>query len=280
MVVVDAHVHVYPPEFIQRRARLAATDAYFDALYGSPKARMATVEELIASMDEAGVERAVLAAFGWSDVGVCRQHNDYTIDCVKRYPGRLLGLATANPAYPDEAERELERALAAGLRGIGELMPDAGQYALDRATVANSLASLALHFDVPIMTHASEPVGHVYPGKGTVSPAQVIGFAQRHPEVRLVCAHWGGGLPFYELMPEVSRVLANTYYDTAAWSLLYEDRVFTAGAHLVPGKVLFGTDYPLLSQTKSLARVHRSGLSEAEMASVLADAALDVYRWR
>ncbi|MHB0875094.1 MAG: amidohydrolase family protein [Anaerolineae bacterium] len=278
-MVVDAHVHVYPPEFVAGRERLAGIDSYFGTLYASPKARMAAVEELIASMDASGIDHAVLAAFGWSDSGLCREHNAYTIECVRRYPDRLIGLAVANPAHATAA-RDLTLALEAGLAGIGELMPDAGHYSLDTPEVADALGDVAAHFAVPLLVHASEPVGHLYPGKGTVLPAQVIGFAQRHPAVKLVCAHWGGGLPFYELMPEVGRVLANTYYDTAAWPLLYDDRIFAAAERLVPGKVLFATDYPLIGQAKALMRVRQSGLDEAQLAAVLADTARRIYQGR
>lgn len=279
-MVVDAHVHVYPPEFRRGRHRLAALDPYFGLLYASRKARMVAVEELVASMDEAGVDGAVLAAFGWRDGGLCREHNAYTLECLRRYPGRLKGLAAVNPAEGEAAERDLVTAIEAGLSGIGELMPDAGAYCIDWPGIAGMVGRVAAHFDVPVLLHTSEPVGHQYPGKGTVTPASVIRFATLNPTTTLVCAHLGGGLPFYELMPEVGGALANTYYDTAAWPLLYEDRVFTAAQRLVPGKVLFATDYPLVSQARALGRVRASGLDRPCLDAVLGETARLVYRWR
>lgn len=276
-MIVDAHVHIFSPDAVVDRERLRRLDPYFAELYSSPKARMATAEDLVAAMDADGVDVAVAAGFGWRDHGLCHDHNAYLLDVVRRYAGRIVGLAIANPRGMGEAEKELDLALEAGLDGVGELMPDGPGYCIASPAVADSLAAVARAHSVPLMLHVSEPVGHRYPGKGSVSPGQVISFAERHPDVRVVCAHWGGGLPFYELMPEVRRALVNVYYDTAAWPLLYEDRIFSVAAQLVPGKVMFATDFPLLSQAEALARLRALGLDPEVERDCLAHAAERLY---
>jgi len=276
-VIIDAHVHVFSPDAIAERSRLVRLEPYFACLYQSPQARMATVEDLVEQMNEAGVDMAVVSGFGWNDPVICRDHNAYLIDAVRRYPDRLIGLATANPRQRRHAERDLVAALEAGLGGIGELMPDGARYSLADSGVRDFLADLARTFSVPLLVHVSEPVGHQYPGKGTVWPAQVVTWAEQHPDITIVCAHWGGGLPFYELMPEVETTLKNVYYDTAAWPFLYDDRIFLAAVHMVPGKVLYATDYPLLSETKTLSRIRSLGLPSFTEAGVLGDNARRVY---
>ena len=77
-----------------------------------------------------------------------------------------------------------------------------------------------------ILLHADEPVGHEYPGKGQLGLQQVYRLITAHPALKLVLAHWGGGFPFYELMPEVRKAAANVYYDTAASPLLYDTSVY------------------------------------------------------
>jgi predicted TIM-barrel fold metal-dependent hydrolase len=63
-------------------------------------------------------------------------------------------------------------------------------------------------------------------------------------------------------MPEVKRVFeANVSVDTAASSLLYDDGMYERGAGLIGAEhVLFGSDYPLLSQKRSRRRIEKSGL--------------------
>ncbi len=133
--------------------------------------------------------------------------------------------------------------------------------------------------NAPVMLHASEPVGHSYPGKGSATPDRLVRFALRYPELRIVLAHWGGGLPFYELMPEVRSALGNVVYDTAASTYLYDFMVFRrvidiAGAQ----KVLFGSDYPILRQDRFLNRVlSLQWDSQDELKQVLSDNARRTY---
>jgi hypothetical protein len=71
--------------------------------------------------------------------------------------------------------------------------------------------------------------------------------AKDFPNVKLILAHWGGGLPFYELNPRLREILRNVSYDCAASSLLYDKRVFRQVIDLVGvDRVLYGSDYPLL----------------------------------
>ena len=120
-----------------------------------------------------------------------------------------------------------------------------------------------------MLVHGSEPVGHAYAGKGTTHPDALLAFIQRFPEARIVCAHWGGGLPFYALMPEVGAALASTYFDSAASPFLYESGVFaTVASTFGADRILFGSDFPLL-RAKRAAEEARLALDEGPAAQVL-----------
>lgn len=279
VMIVDAHVHIFPREMAAQRERLAAADPYFAELYQPPLDRMATAEDLLASMDAAGFDVAVVAGFGWRDQSLCREHNAYMLEAMSSHSGRIIALATVNPSAPG-AGAVLEDGLAAGLAGIGELMPDGPGYRIAQPDVLHLLGEAAAAHDVPILLHVSEPVGHRYPGKGTVAAAEVLAFAEHFPQVPLVCAHLGGGLPFFELMPEVRRALGNVYYDTAAWPFLYTDLAFQVVDLAAPGKLLFATDYPLVNQQKALGRVRRLGLPAPVEEAILGANALQVYARR
>ena len=86
-------------------------------------------------------------------------------------------------------------------------------------------------------------------------------------------------MPFYELMPEVRDDLRNVYYDSAASTYLYRFDIFPVVARLVGAeRILWGTDYPLLSQAKMLARVRDSGLTQDELDAVLGGTAARLLR--
>jgi predicted TIM-barrel fold metal-dependent hydrolase len=277
-MIVDAHTHIFPPEVCAQRERYRERDAWFSLLYEDPRARLATVEDLLAVMDLDGVDRAVVCGFAWADEGLCREHNDYLLDCLKRHPGRLIGLAVVQPRAGRAAARELERALEAGLSGLGEVFPDGQGFSLEDRDLLSPLVSLLQERGRPLLTHVSEPVGHEYRGKGRTFPQQVIALARNFPELKVVCAHWGGGLPFYELMPEVAQVLGNVFYDTAASPYLYRWRIFSVGAEMVGAhKILFGSDFPLIRPRTYLAHLGQLPLEEAARRAILGENALRLW---
>ena len=268
-MIVDFHTHIFPSGFRSRRAERAARDATFGELFADPKASMATADELVSVMDEDGVDVSVVMGIGWTDPGVAREANDYIVDSLARHPGRLVGFGGVNPAWPDGGAEEAERCAAAGLRGIGELHPDTQQFDIGDASTMAPLAEVARAYGLVLTTHSSEPVGHSYPGKGRTRPEALWRFIKAYPDVVLVCAHWGGGLPFYALMPEVAAALGNVYFDTAASPFLYEERIFDLAARLVgPDKILLASDHPLIRPRRVLNELARSNLLPEEREAI------------
>lgn len=263
MQIIDGHTHIFPDEIVARREAYLARDAWFGRLYADPRQQLASDQELIAAMDEAGVARAVVFGFAFGDAALCRLCNDYVLEAMRRYPERLIAFAVVNPAIGG-AVQEARRCLEAGAQGVGELMPDGQGFALDSGALDDVMALLCA-FRAPLLVHINEPVGHSYAGKGAQGPAQAYALACRYPQNDIILAHWGGGLPFYELMPEVRQALIHVYYDTAASLYLYEDAVFRHVAAWAAPKLLFGSDYPLLAPRRYLRRMRRVGLTaEAE----------------
>lgn len=268
--IVDAHLHIFPPEVVSDRERFLALDPHFAALYANPRVRLATAEDALASMARNGISGGFALGFGWADLALCRFHNDYLIDVQQRYPGRFACFAALQPRAGAAALGELQRVTAAGLHGIGELMPHGQGYRLDEWSVIGPMAEAVGSLGLPLIVHASEPVGHSYPGKGDVFPTAAWELARRYPALRIVLAHWGGGLPFYELMPEVVVDLRNVFYDSAATTFLYRFEVFKIVAEICSAdRVLFGTDFPLLRQGPFLQRVRALGLPEPALRSIL-----------
>jgi uncharacterized protein len=269
-MVIDFHTHVFPPEVIARRAHYAARDAWFAELYGNPKAKMATVDDLLASMDADGVDVSVACAFGWRDQGLIEECDSYLLEALKAQGGRVIGLAGAQPLAGARAVTEIERCARGGMRGVGELMPHGQGYHLSDITLLAPLMEAAQALDMFVLTHCSEPVGHLYKGKGDVTPADLAVFASAFAEARIVASHWGGGFPFYELMPEVRAAAANVWYDSAASLFLYAPAVFDVAARAAGArKILWASDYPLVPQRRMLEYARASGLDEANLALAL-----------
>lgn len=272
-MIIDVHTHIFPPRLIAERARLAREDAGFAALYANPRAKMATAEELLASMVEAGVDRAVACGFWWRSAALAGEHAAYLVEAARNAGGRIVPFVSVCGDAP----------IVDGAAGIGEVRLDADG-ALDAAMEA-SLAR-AIQAGLPLLAHCSEPAGHAYPGKaGGFTPGGLWSFlsahAEAHAEARVIAAHWGGGFPFYALMPEV-RALIETgrlVFDSAASPLLYDPRVFEVVRGLAgDGAVLWGSDFPLRSQASDRAAVEAALPDEAARAAVLGENAARFLR--
>ncbi len=270
-MIIDFHCHILPPSFPRRHVELTKLDATYAAL--SPKAggKAATAESLLEAMDDAGVAVSVVMGFGWENEEMARETNDYLIKVVNQYPARLVGFCSVNSVWgKDRVRSEIERCAAAGLRGIGELHPDCQGFDItDRAEVA-PMMEMAQDLDLPVLIHTSEPVGHQYPGKGKTTPDRVYSLIRNFPDNTIVCAHWGGGLPFYGLMPEVPAELANVYFDTAVSPFLYKQDIFDVVSRTIgSNKILFATDFPLIKHGRLIGQVEQSCLSSEAKAAIL-----------
>ena len=271
-MIIDFHCHILPPEFRVRHWELAARDATYAALFPDAGGRIADVDSLLRDMDATEIDHAVVMGFGWTDEEVARTANDYLVGATKGHHDRISAFAAVNPAWGDAAVVEARRCLDAGAVGLGELHADTQGYDIGDAEVMGPIMSLLRDAGRLLTIHASEPVGHLYPGKGRTTPDKLLRFALNFPDNRIVLAHLGGGLPFYEAMPEVAEALANVWYDTAALPYLYQPSAIAAAAAIAgANSILFGTDYPLLTHRRVQNHVRSAGLGPAEIDAILGD---------
>ena len=269
-MIIDAHTHIFPEKIRRNREKYFADEPAFKKLYQSPKSRLIGAREMLASMDDSQVDKAVVFGFPWKDSLLFKQHNDYISEVVNRYPQRFIGLGCFDP-FSDGVAEETHRCLQkAGLSGIGEL-------AFYQSGIENSslprlepVMEICRGLDLPVMIHTNEPIGHSYPGKTPNTLAQIYQLIQTFPQNKIVLAHWGGGLFFFSLLKkEVKESLKNVYFDTAASPYLYDADVYRLAIELVgEKKILFGSDFPLLPPARYFDEMKTAGLSDDEMQKI------------
>ena len=268
-MIVDFHTHIFPKKMRKNREFYFASESAFELLYSSQKAKLAGSKELVKAMDEQVVDKAVIFGFPWKTTNTFKRHNDYIMDAVQKYNGRLIGLCCFDPLN-SAAVSETERCIDGGLLGIGELAfyeSGINEACLDRLV---PLMAICLDKDLPTVVHTNEPVGHLYPGKTANTLSQIYRLLKNFPKNKIVLAHWGGGIFFFNLLKkEVKESFKNVYFDTAASPYLYDPSVYRVALQIIdPHRILFGSDYPLLEPIRYFKELEQTELSQDEIEGI------------
>lgn len=293
--IIDAHAHLYPPEmaadprgWAQRNGEEGWADVVGPTGGRPSLQRWPTPGRLLRDMDEAGVERVILQGWYWRRGGSCSGQNRWYAALAKSHPDRISWFATVQPMDGPSALEELKRAVGEGAIGMGELSPAAQGFCV-RGADFTALADWASQAGLPILFHVNEALGRNHPGRNRDRLDDFQWLASSYPRLKLILAHWGGLIPFFELNPVVRRDLKNVVYDTAASPLLYDARIYRQAIGAVGAeKILFGSDYPLLLYPKKennpgfrlFLEEIRSELGDGEdLSAVLAGNARRFFGW-
>lgn len=253
MPVIDAHVHLYPRDVDADPSGWAAAqgERHWAALCtrrrrdGRCVQTLPTVDQLLAALDAAAIDRAVLLGWYWEKPDTCAWQNRFYAECIRAHPDRLSAFATLHPAAGRvETLREVRRAHAEGLIGIGELSPHSQAYGVDDPVFA-AVLELAGELGLPVNLHVTDPASRPYVGRIETPLRDFVGLARAYPRTTFILAHWGGMLPALDGAASAA-ALPNVYYDTAASPLLYDAGVWSRALPAFGAdRVLFGSDFPL-----------------------------------
>ena len=178
--------------------------------YRRAYAIMADVKGHLDYMDRAGIDMAVLSTGGFTPNGYefCRAVNDAYADVIRQYPGRFKGMIHIFPLDDwaknrDEIKRSVE---TLGLWGLA-LATSYWNTTID-SPVLEPVFQTAVEYSMPIFIHPSVRIsmwgGEKYDMYTTVSREYeiakslvelVYGVLPRLPELKVIFAHLGGGLP-------------------------------------------------------------------------------------
>lgn len=249
-MIIDFHTHIFPPGITESRKKYMA-DPVFKLLYDSEKSAIADAANLSEYMESSGINASVAMSFPWSDDNFCAHHNEYMAETGSEYRGKIFPFGMI-PRGCKSAVFEAEKIKGSELYGIGEVAFYEG---MDKGSwkFLEKVFEGALSCALPVCLHVNEPLGHSYSGKYNTSFEQLFELIKKFPGLVIILSHWGGGVLFYELMPEVKDAFRNVYYDTAASPYLYRDDIYKAAIGICgSGKILFGSDFPLLKAERYL----------------------------
>ncbi len=293
MTRIDAHAHLIPEAY---RAEL---DRRGFSGYPLPRA---TPEMLISSMDQGGIEAAVVSlsppGVWFGDPGLARELarlvNEETAASIRKRPARFAGLATLPLLDVDAAVAEIGYALdELRLDGVALLSNVDGTYLGDRLLdpVFEELERRRAYVFVhPVEPSTPSPLPDIpvwvqeFPFDTTRAVVNLIysGTLERCPNIRLQLSHLGGAAPFLahrvaELAArEPARLeaapagalsyLRRLYYDTG----LANNPIALAAVRELVGieRVVFGTDWPYAAAAEDGDPVSALGLAAQNRAAV------------
>jgi uncharacterized protein len=229
----------------------------------------------IAALDAAGVAIGLASAW-WAPAGPLID-NDEVAACVRAHPDRLAGVASVDLAQPMTAVRELRRAVRElgfhalrVLPWLWQLPPDDRRY--------YPLYAECIELGIPFCLQ----VGHTGPLMSS-EPGRPIPYLEHvaldFPDLIIVAGHIGA--PWTQEMISLATKFPNVYIDTSAYKVT---RYPPELVHYLRGhgarKVLFGSNYPMLTPAACLEGLDTLGLAPETLEAFLGGNAQRIFRLR
>jgi len=174
------------------------------------------VDAKLAAMDAAGVERAALSIndpgpewFGADGPAVARVANDFVAGIVARHPRRFFGLCVLPLQDIQASLVELDRCVDdLGMKGVLLYTNLAGRFPDELEF--RPLFARAEKLGLPLLLHPAKPVtieqvkayemtsalGNMFDNTIALTRIIMSGILDEFPDLKLVCPHLGGALPF------------------------------------------------------------------------------------
>jgi predicted TIM-barrel fold metal-dependent hydrolase len=253
--IFDAHAHIEPSDELGRI---------------NPHAP-GTVKALLQQMDRAHVSSSLAIVVPDRDPQRITRANASLEAQSASLPGRLIPVASLPSDDTAEALLELDRVAAAGVRVV-KLTPSRAPGEAER-------------LDALIGRAAARHVIVLLDG-WTLDLDTLARVALAHPKARLVVAHLGGirfaDALVFDVLRRYSFYTRNVWFDLSNVAHVYARSPYAAQLvwvcrQLGTDRVLFGSDFPLISVDEAVADVRALGFTEAEQRQILHDNAQALF---
>ena len=260
-MIIDTHCHVYPDKIAQKAAE--ATGHF----YGIPPRMDGTVEALKQASQQVGIGHSVINSVATTAHQVS-SINRYIAATVAENSGRMTGLGTLHPDSEDP-ERDIDQILSLGLKGI-KLHPEIQGFCIDDPRILRFFEIAGER--LPFLLHLGDK------RYDKSNPNRMKKVLESFPHVRFIGAHFAGWSIWEDATYEL-KGYDNLVADSS--SSLYAispekavELIHAFGAE----RILFGTDYPLMSPVEEMERFDRLELTAQEREKILWRNAAEYYK--
>jgi uncharacterized protein len=255
LAAIDVHVHVEADghgRFSLDDQLLAASAAYFKAGHD----RTPTVEQIAAFYRERQMAAVVFTVDAATATGHPALSSEEIADRAAAHPDVLIPFGSVDPLTGEQAVRRARRLVAEhGVRGF-KFHPSLQGFAPNDPAVY-PLYDAIEELGVPAVFHTGQTgIGAGLPGGRGIKlrlsdPMLIDDVAADFPGLTVILAH--PSVPWQDAAISIATHKANVYIDLSGWSPKYfPAQLVRAANSLLQDKVLFGTDYPLLTPERWL----------------------------
>jgi len=274
-MIVDGHAHVYADQIARK---IIDTFTAFHHMEPSGSLGLGTVEDLLASMSEAGTDYTVLANF--SPVKSIRRTNEWTLE-LGRLHENLIPLVSVYPGMPIEEVKDFFDRGAKGIKmhtGIQEFEPaDRGLDAIYR---------FCEEHHIPVTFHCGE-TSRVHMNEYS-EMSHIIPVVKAFPGIPFVLTHLAAGEP--EIVLKIAGECPNAIFDTSI-TMTGEHCIYRihnniwendcnvvslfreVGCH----RIAFGSDYPFGNPASDIRRIQSLQLTDNEKEMILGRNSYQLY---
>lgn len=232
-MIIDVHTHVFPDNIAARAVASLAKAANIEPNTNGTSA------DTLRVMDRAGIDKAILVS-----VATKREQMRTINDFLKtKENDRFVAFGAIYPVTENECNEilcEAEYIKKLGFKGI-KMHPEYQNFYPDDESLF-PFYDLCSSLELAITFHAGEDIGFKPPYHGI--PERFSNLAKSFPNLKIICAHFGGWKRWDETLEYLSEH-KNVYYDTAFCSkYLYR----TLAERLINKKgaenIMLGSDLP------------------------------------
>lgn len=273
LVAIDVHVHLEAPK--GANAADAAAEKYFGAS-GADRDGAALVEYYRS-------RKMACVLFGVDErlTGRPQVSNDAVADLAAANPDVIIPFASIDPTRGPEAVREARRLVSAGrVRGL-KLHPPLQQFS-PNDPLAYPLYEVFAEAKLPVLFHTGHSgIGTGMPGGGGVrlkfgNPMLIDDVAVDFPDLPIILAH--PSFPWQDEAISICLHKPTVYIDLSGWSPKYFSPTLIQYANtLLKTKVLFGTDYPLITPDRWLSDFDKIAIKDEVKPLILKENAVRLF---
>jgi predicted TIM-barrel fold metal-dependent hydrolase len=273
LVAIDVHVHLEAP------GELTAADVQAQKYFGASTA--ARDWNVLADYYRSRKLGCVVFSVDERLTGRPRVSNEQVAEFAAQHSDIAMAFASIDPSRGAEGVREARRVVGAGgIRGL-KLHPPLQQFA-PNDRLAYPLYEVFAEARLPVLFHTGHSgIGTGIPGGGGIrlkygNPMLVDDVAVDFPDMPIILAH--PSFPWQDEAISVCLHKPQVYIDLSGWSPKYFSPTLVQYANtLLKHKVLFGSDYPLLTPDRWLADFERIAIRDEVRPLILKDNAVRLF---